>query len=117
MIDSALSTEGNERKHHLQNRPELPIAIHVLRGLCRDDLDVLPRFRAAQSLRKSLCSPPQKESPDLSRQSPANGHASVTSSILVRLSHRDIARDIHQTCTRVDSPLPFLPGPAVDDPA
>lgn len=29
----------------------------------------------------------QKESPDVSRQSPANGHASVTSSILVRFSH------------------------------
>lgn len=36
-----------------------------------------------------LSVPFQKDSPDLSRQSPANGHSSVTSSILVRQQSTD----------------------------
>lgn len=79
----ALSAEGNERKHHLQDSPKLPIPIHVLRGTCC----VIEMFSMAWTqyteAEQSVHDVFQKESPELSRQSPANGHASVTSSILV----------------------------------
>ncbi|XP_035006262.1 peripheral plasma membrane protein CASK isoform X4 [Hippoglossus stenolepis] len=43
---------------------------------------IVPSYRSQSMSCESLYFALQKESPDLSRQSPANGHASVTSSIL-----------------------------------
>ncbi|XP_053272913.1 peripheral plasma membrane protein CASK isoform X4 [Pleuronectes platessa] len=43
---------------------------------------IVPSYRSQSMSCESLYFPLQKDSPDLSQQSPANGHASVTSSIL-----------------------------------
>lgn len=80
-------TEGDEGKHHLQDCTQLPVPVHVLWGREPKTHTHTHTLKCLHILWGEitfiLCFLLQKESPDLSRQSPANGHASVTSSILV----------------------------------